>query len=98
MLDYVMRFNQAVEMERFAIMAQAVGVARGSTEASATAFVDWLTALKQQVGIPAKLGGVKVSKAHLPRLLDVAVDDICHQTNPRPCTRADFERLFTEAM
>ncbi len=98
MIDYVMRFNQPVETERFAIMAQAVGVARGSKEESAKAFVEWLTALKHEVGIPAKLGAVKVSEQHLPKLLDVAVDDICHQTNPRPCTRADFERIFTEAL
>jgi alcohol dehydrogenase class IV len=98
MIDYVMRFNQEVEGERFAIMAEAVGVARGSRDASASAFVDWLSALKSEVGIPAKLGAVKVGKAHMPRLLDIAVDDICHQTNPRPCARGDFERLFTAAM
>jgi len=72
MIDYVMRFNQPVELARFAIMAEATGVARGTQEASASAFVDWLTALKREVGIPAKLGAVKVSKADLPRLLDVA--------------------------
>jgi alcohol dehydrogenase class IV len=98
MIDYVMRFNQPVELERFAIMAQAVGVARGSAQASAEAFVDWLTALKREVGIPAKLGAVNVTMQHLPKLLDVAVADICHQTNPRPCTREDFERIFTEAI
>jgi alcohol dehydrogenase class IV len=98
MIDYVMRFNQSAELARFAIMAEAAGVARGSTAASASAFVDWLTELKREVGIPAKLGAVKVSKDDLPRLLDVAVDDICHKTNPRPCTRADFERIFTEAI
>ena len=98
MIDYVMRFNRPVELERFTIMAQAVGVARGSTEASASAFVEWLTRLKREVGIPAKLGEVKVTRQHLPKLLDVAVDDICHKTNPRPCTRADFERIFVEAM
>ena len=58
----------------------------------------WLTALKREVGIPAKLGAVKVTRQHLPKLLDVAVDDICHKTNPRPCTREDFERIFTEAI
>jgi hypothetical protein len=79
-------------------MAEAVGVARGSSEASATAFVDWLTELKREVGMPATLGAVKVTKEQLPRLLDIAVDDICHKTNPRPCARGDFERLFTEAM
>jgi len=98
MIDYVMRFNQAVEVERFALMAQAVGVAQNSAAASADAFVAWLTALKREVGIPAKLGAVKVTREHLPKLLDVAVEDICHKTNPRPCTREDFERIFTEAI
>ncbi len=98
MIDYVMRFNQGVETERFAVMAEAVGVARGSADASATAFVEWLTALKRDIGIPAKLGAVKVTTQHLARLIDIAVDDICHKTNPRPCTRGDFERLFAAAM
>ena len=98
MIDYVMRFNQTVEIERFALMAQAVGVAQNSAAASADAFVAWLTALKREVGIPAKLGAVKVTRQHLPKLLDVAVEDICHKTNPRPCTREDFERIFTEAI
>ena len=34
----------------------------------------------------------------LPRLVEVAAADICHQTNPRPCTAADFQRFFNEAM
>ena len=98
MIDYVMRFNLETTVQRFAVLAEAVGVAAGSAAASAAAFVAWLTALKREVGIPATLGAIKVTRAHLPRLLDVAVDDICHRTNPRPCTRADFERIFSEAM
>ena len=39
-----------------------------------------------------------VSKADIPALSEVAINDICHQTNPRKCTRADFERIFAEAM
>jgi hypothetical protein len=98
MIDYVMRFNQPVEIERFARMAQAAGVARGSIGASAQAFVEWLTALKREVGIPAKLGAVNVTREHLPKLLDVAVEDICHKTNPRPCSREDFAHLFEQAL
>jgi alcohol dehydrogenase class IV len=30
--------------------------------------------------------------------VEIAVKDICHQTNPRPCTAVDFERLFKAAM
>jgi alcohol dehydrogenase class IV len=39
-----------------------------------------------------------MTAAHIPRLVEIAVKDICHQTNPRPCTAADFERLFKAAM
>ena len=69
-----------------------------SVAPNAAGFVAWLTALKREVGIPASLGAIRVTREHLPRLLDVAVDDICHRTNPRPCTRDDFERICTEAM
>jgi len=39
-----------------------------------------------------------VTPEQLPRLVEIAVADICHQTNPRPVTPADFERLFQLAM
>jgi len=33
----------------------------------------------------------------IPRLVEKAVADACHQSNPRPCTPADFEHLITAA-
>jgi len=39
-----------------------------------------------------------VGPQHLQRLVEIATADGCHQTNPRPCTAADFERLFQAAM
>jgi alcohol dehydrogenase class IV len=33
----------------------------------------------------------------IPRLVEIATADICHQTNPRKCTSADFEKLFASA-
>ena len=35
---------------------------------------------------------------HQDNFSGAAVDDICHQTNPRPVTPADFQRLFEEAI
>ena len=58
----------------------------------------WLRDLKARVGITGGLATRGVQSAHLPRLVDIATADICHQTNPRPCTAADFERLFKAAM
>ena len=53
--------------------------------------------LKQRIGIPPGLAAAGVKREHLPRLVEIATRDICHQTNPRPCEAADFERFFTEA-
>ena len=39
-----------------------------------------------------------MTSADIPALVDVAINDTCHQTNPRPCTREDFERIFAEAI
>ena len=47
---------------------------------------------------PRQARGAWRQPAQIPRLVEIAVADICHRTNPRPCTAADFERLFEEAM
>jgi alcohol dehydrogenase class IV len=102
MLDHVMRFNLPAATEKMAELAHVAGVARHSAADSAQAFVDWLTALKRELAIPATLGAHaatrRVTRADVPALVDVAIQDTCHQTNPRPCTREDFERIFTEAI
>jgi len=102
MIDHVMRFNRPAAVAKMAELAHVVGVAGGTAEASAAAFVDWLAALKADLAIPAKLSAYRanrpVTRADVPALVEVAVNDTCHQTNPRRCTRADFERIFEEAM
>jgi len=102
MIDHVMRFNLPAATAKMAELAHVVGVARHTPDASGQAFIDWLTALKRELAIPATLGAYAakrpVTRADIPALVNVAIDDTCHQTNPRPCTRADFERIFGEAM
>jgi alcohol dehydrogenase class IV len=92
MIEPVMRFNQEAAPHKFAELAHVVG-AVGSG-----GFVAWLGQLKQTIGIAPSLAAVGVEKQHLERLVDIAINDGCHQTNPRPCTRTDFERLFAEAL
>jgi alcohol dehydrogenase class IV len=93
MIDHVMRFNMDAAEAKMAELARVCGA--GST---AESFVTWLAALKQRIGIPAKLGGKGVTAANIPQLVEVAVKDICHQTNPKPVSAADFERIFQEAL
>ena len=58
--------------------------------------------MKQELGIPAKLSGIAggrpITRADLPRLVEVAYADLCHQTNPRKCAKSDFEALFASAL
>jgi len=91
MIEPVMRFNQDAAPAKFAELAHAVGAGSGE------AFVPWLAALKRRIGIPASLAAAGVQREQIGRLADVAVADICHRTNPRPCTREDFVRFFEQA-
>jgi alcohol dehydrogenase class IV len=93
MIDHVMRFNADAAQARMAELARVCGA--GGT---ADDFIAWLAALKRRIGIPARLGEKGVAREHVARLVEVAVHDTCHQTNPKPCTRADFERIFAEAL
>jgi alcohol dehydrogenase class IV len=102
MIDHVMRFNLPAATEKMAELAHVAGVARRSNAESAEAFIDWLAALKRELAIPPTLSEYRaprpVTRADIPALVDVAINDTCHQTNPRPCTREDFDQIFAEAM
>ena len=89
-----MQFNVPGFEDRFAIMAQTVGAPHGNAEG----FISWLKQLKQDIGIPKTLSEVGVKREHVGKLVDFAVADGCHQNNPRVVGRADFEKLFTEAL
>ena len=93
MIDTVMAWNYAAVPHKFDELAHVCKVPGGGL-----AFVDWLRQLKIDIGITTRLADFGVTPAHLPRLVAIATADICHQTNPRPCTAADFEALFLGAM
>jgi len=93
MIDWVMRFNLDASPVKLAELARVCGAG-----ASGEDFVAWLTALKARIGLPARLSAVGVTASAIPALAQVAFADPCHQTNPRPCTLADFIALFTAAL
>jgi len=93
MIDHVMRFNIDAAEKKMAELARVCGA--GTT---AESFVEWLTALKQRIGIPAKLGAKGVTRDHIAKLVEIAVKDTCHQTNPKPVSAADFQRIFSAAI
>jgi alcohol dehydrogenase class IV len=93
MIDHVMRFNAEAADAKMAELARVCGAG-----VTADDFVEWLVALKARIHIPARLGEKGVTEQHIPKLVEIAVADTCHQTNPRPCARGDFERIFRQAL
>jgi alcohol dehydrogenase class IV len=93
MIDTVMAWNLPSAPGKFDELAHVCAVVGGGR-----ALVPWLRALKRNVGIDGTLSSHGVKPEHLPRLVEVATADICHQTNPRSCTAADFDALFKAAM
>ena len=105
MIDHVMRFNlpaAGAKLAELARVARVPGGDTGSDDARASAFIVWLGRLKAELGIPARLSDYaasrRVTPADIPRLIEIATADTCHQTNPRPCTAEDFRRIFLESM
>ena len=93
MIDTVLAWNATAVPAKFDELAHVVGA-----EGGAQGFLAWLRDLKKTIGIAPSLSAVGVRKDAIPRLVEIAVADICHQTNPQPVTARDFERLFAEAM
>ncbi len=93
MIDTVLGWNFEAVSAKFDELARVCRVPGGGA-----AFVPWLQSLKAEVGIIGPLSAHGVKPEHLPRLVEIATADICHQTNPRPCTAGDFRRLFEAAM
>ncbi len=93
MIDTVLDWNREAAPAKFDELAHVCGVRGGGA-----AFVPWLRELKAQLGITGRLAQHGVTGQQIPKLVAIAVKDICHQTNPRPVTAADFQRLFEAAL
>lgn len=93
MIDTVLAWNHEAAPAKFNELAHVCGLAGGGD-----ALVPWLRQLKSSIGLGGTLSGHGVKPAQLPRLVEIATADICHQTNPRPCSAADFESLFNAAL
>ncbi len=93
MLDHVMRFNADAAHDKLTELAHV-------TKAGHTAedFLQWLTRIKGELQIPARLSEAGVTPEHVKPLAVLAFNDSCHRTNPRPCTQEDFERIFAAAL
>ncbi len=93
MIDHALAFNVETVPDRFAVMAESVGL----DERSPGAFLRWLADLKREIGVPAGLRDADVASDEIDTLARLAFEDACHLNNPRPVTEADFHGIFVEA-
>ena len=93
MLPAAMQFNLPAEPAKFLRLARTV-----SPEATTgSAFIDWILALRRDIGIPSTLTELGISVDAANRLVGVAIQDGCHHLNPRSVSQADFQTLYQAA-
>lgn len=93
-LPYGMRFNAPGLEAQFTRIARAMEL----KEDTGNAVVSHLFALNNQLGLPTTLGAIGVNAEHIETLAELAFADFCHPNNPKPVTREDFKKLYTEAL
>ncbi|MCY4744112.1 iron-containing alcohol dehydrogenase [Pelomonas sp. UHG3] len=93
-LPAVIRFNaEAASVQRdgrIARLAQAMGLAVGTADAVA----DAITALNARLGLPAGLAAMGVAPELDDAIIDRALLDHCHKTNPRLASADDYRALL----
>jgi len=99
-LPAVVQFNASAESvvkeRRFARMAHAMGL--GSSDAEGQAIADAIRAMNARLGLPGGLAALGVTRGLYDRIIDGAMADHCHKTNPRLATREDYVRVLDASM
>ena len=100
-LPAVVKFNASaptiVKERRLERMAHAMGVSVGAGGA-AGAVAEAIRAMNQRLGLPSGLAALGVEDAMYERIIDGAMADHTHKTNPRLATRDDYARMLEESM
>lgn len=99
MLVPAMKFNLEVSRERLTEISRIINSTLGrETKASAEAAIAYFEELCQDLKIPRKLTEAGVKTEMLAELVEQAIHDTCWHNNPKAVNKADFEKLYSEAM
>ncbi|MBA4210669.1 MAG: alcohol dehydrogenase, partial [Parvibaculum sp.] len=70
----------------------------GLKDQSFNGFVNWVLALREEVGIPHTLKEIGVDTDVIPEAAPMALEDPCTGGNPLPMTRGEYETLYAKAI
>ena len=85
----VLRFNRPAVEDRIAQAAACLGVAGGFD-----GFLDWVVALRAELGIPDRLSALGVGTDRIAEMTAMALEDPSCGGNPVPLTEANVAALF----
>ena len=102
-LPAVIRFNAQTESiqreRRMQRMAYAIGLgAIEDASQAAEALAQAIVAINARLGLPAGLAAMGVQQNCFDRVIDGALADHCHTTNPRIASAADYRGMLEAAM
>jgi hypothetical protein len=99
-LPAVVRFNAGADSirreRRLQRMAHAMGLA--GCDAAGTEVATALQQMNLRLGLPSGLAAQGVTEALFERVIDGALADHCHKTNPRIASREDYRALLSASM
>lgn len=97
-LPAVLDFNRSAVPGKLAKVATLLGVRGDDEETLAFECSGAVRALRHQLALPEGLAAAGVPESNLPRLADLAFEDVCHSENPRPCSRDDLLKLYAASL
>ena len=99
-LPAVIRFNAGAESirheHRLQRIAQAIGLPGCDAQGNAVAIA--IQEMNVALGLPEGLAAMGVTTALFERVIDGAMADHCHKTNPRIATREDYRAMLEASM
>ena len=93
-MPYVLVFNRSAIDERMTALARYLDLPQPSFQA----VLDWVLALRKEIGIPADLAALGVTDDHIGGLAEMAAVDPSAGSNPLPLTVENLTTLFTNAI
>ncbi len=97
-LPAVLDFNRIAVPEKIAKVARLLGARGEDTETLAFECSGAVRALRKKIGLPEGLEAAQVDEQNLPALAELAMEDVSHRLNPRPCTLEDMLSLYRSSM
>jgi alcohol dehydrogenase len=92
-MPYVLVFNRKSIEDRIRRLAAYLGL-----RPNFRAFLDWVLALRAEIGVPHSLAGLNVGDRHIERIVEMAPHDPTAGGNPVPLDKRAVRTIFRRAL